>query len=93
MTGIQITVAVANELWRVLYVDEYPGILTDGPLLEKIRLDNAMIQWAYSREVETIVELNKSCGAMMEKGGASWLKRFGNEVNISVLQFAWKFFF
>lgn len=29
----------------------------------------------------------------MEKGGASWLKRFGNEVNINVLQFAWKFFF
>lgn len=49
----------ANELRRVLlYTAEYPEML-DGPLLEKIRLDNATVQRCI-REVETILESNKS---------------------------------
>lgn len=44
-----ITVAVANELWReepVACAGEYPGMCCGpgGPLLEKIRLDNATAQ-------------------------------------------------
>jgi len=78
---IRITVAVANEPWRALYIlaNIRECALAGGPLFEKIRLDNATIQW-HNRKVEAVVGLNKNkqCGSMTEKDGTGWLERFGN---------------
>lgn len=38
----------------VVYAGEYPGMFAGGPLFEKIRLDNATIQW-HNREVAAAV--------------------------------------
>lgn len=83
---IRITVAVANEHGGVVYTGEYPGMcsLVGGPLLEKIRLDNATIQW-HNRKVEAVVGLNKNkrCGSMTRKDGIGWLEKFGNGLDIN----------